>query len=291
MRRKILLVSPKTYRGRFDISFWNFYIPLLEMGYDVEYFDTFRQKAEDIDGSKYDLVFCILTNNPNFSEPTSEQLVSWDTITLNWFCDDSWRFWNFSLKVAHNFDYVVTTEPTFVEEYKKLDYENVILSNWHANPTVYIPSSYKTHDVCFIGAPTQERLNFIAALEKNDIPVKTFDRLLAFEDMCLEIASSKIALNFSKNENNDKTQMKARMFEVPALRTLLVTEYHPGIEEYYTDKEIVTFKTEQEMINKVRFLLNKPNLIPVMSENGYSRFLKDHTSQKRLREVLDAVGI
>jgi spore maturation protein CgeB len=184
----------------------------------------------------------------------------------------------------------VTTEPVFADKYKELGYDNAILSNWHANPTVHVPTDFKTRDVCFIGAMTAEREDYILALEDAGIRVEYNESApLSFEDMCLVISSSKISLNFSKNPHNNETQMKARLFEVPALKTLLVTEYHPGIEEYYTDKEIVTFKTSEEMVKKVKGLLQNPNIISKMTENGYQRFLKDHTSHKRLQEVLDVV--
>jgi spore maturation protein CgeB len=111
--------------------------------------------------------------------------------------------------------------------------------------------------------------------------------------MMTNYSLSKIGVNFSVNANDpeQKTQMKARMVEVPASNSLLVTEYTPGIEEFFEiNKEIICFKEEKEMIEKIKYLLNNDSVRNKIAEAGYRRFLKDHESKVRLKNILERVN-
>ena len=110
--------------------------------------------------------------------------------------------------------------------------------------------------------------------------------------MMLAYSRSKIGLNFSKNMNGQeiKTQMKARMFEVPGAKTLLLTEYTDGIEEFFEiDKEIVCFSQPEELLEKIQHFLQNPGLMNAIAHNGHQRFLKEHESHVRLKNVLKGI--
>ena len=84
--------------------------------------------------------------------------------------------------------------------------------------------------------------------------------------------------------------MKQRMFEIPAGGGLLMTEYHYGIEQFFEiDKEIITFKTYDELHKKTNFLLRKPKILEKIATNGYKRFLKEHDSKIRLQKILQEI--
>ena len=84
--------------------------------------------------------------------------------------------------------------------------------------------------------------------------------------------------------------MKLRLFEVPAARGLLLTEYHEAIESFYeVDKEIITFKTYDEFIKKTSFLLKNPKVVEQIAQNGYNRFIKEHESKIRLSNILEKI--
>ena len=80
------------------------------------------------------------------------------------------------------------------------------------------------------------------------------------------------------------------MFEVPAAKGLLLTEYHDGIEEYYEiDKEIVTFKTYNEFVEKAKILNKNPKLVKSIALNGFERFKTHHESKIRLKKLLEDI--
>ena len=116
---------------------------------------------------------------------------------------------------------------------------------------------------------------------------------ISYEDMILYYGASKIGLNFSRNMTSggeSKTQMKARMFEVPSAGALLLTEYHEGLEEFYEiDKEIVCFSNPEEMVVKAKYLLESPEVLNTIAAAGHARFLKEHESRVRMSKVLKEV--
>jgi spore maturation protein CgeB len=84
--------------------------------------------------------------------------------------------------------------------------------------------------------------------------------------------------------------MKARIFEIPACATALLTEHVEGIEELFEiDKEIMVFDTPEEMIEKARFLQSNPNIAIKLGQAGQKRYLKEHTSKIRLRKILNQI--
>ena len=84
--------------------------------------------------------------------------------------------------------------------------------------------------------------------------------------------------------------MKARIFEIPACGTALLTEHVEGIEELFeVDKEIMVFDTAEEMIEKARFLVSNPETAIKIGQAGQKRFLKEHTSKIRLRKILNEI--
>ena len=127
--------------------------------------------------------------------------------------------------------------------------------------------------------------------DKTGVPV-TFLSGITQQQLFEEHCNTKIGINLSKNDNDPSksTQMKQRIFEIPAGGGLLMTEYHKGIEEYYKiNNEIITFSTIDEFTQKAKYLLKNPAICEKISHNGYKRFLKEHESKIRLSKTLDKI--
>jgi len=140
-----------------------------------------------------------------------------------------------------------------------------------------------------MGALNDLRKDFLEV--HKELPIETFSGI-SQEEMLAVHARSKIGVNLSVNENDParKTQMKQRMFEVPAGNALLLTEHHDGIEEFYDiNKEIITFKSNEEFAEKAKFLLQRPILVEAMAHQGHKRFLAEHESKVRLAKILERI--
>jgi len=301
---KILLVTNKTLSsGRKewpDGGYWNLFLPLKKLGHDVHFYDTVRpeEKTFDkiLDDFKPDLMFCCMTGDSNLTpnepwEQIIEQTKKGNCRTFNWFCDDTWRFDSFSSKVCHHFHVCSTPEAHYVDKFKKIGYNNILLGFWYSNIDFYPKNVKKQYDVGFCGQLNDDRSHYIDYLKNNNIQIE-YQHGLDFEEMLLFLAESKIGINFSKNYNGNPPvlQMKGRMVEVPAARSLLLTEYAPGLENHYKiDKEIITFSSADEMYKKLKFLLKKPQIVDKISKQGHARFLKEHESSIRLSSIIEQI--
>jgi len=296
---RILLTTNKTYRGFLDGGYYHFFSALEELGHDVYFYDTVKPDevsySKVIESFKPDVIWSCLTGDANIApyEPTREikrETKRGRIKTFNWFCDDTWRFETFSKKVCNFFTCCSTPEPLYLEKYKQIGYDNILLGNWHINNKYIkrVDFEQKDIDISFIGNMTKQRKNFF---DNVDIEVSNFFGLTN-EQLFNTHGRTKIGINLSRNDNDPlrKTQMKQRIFEIAASGGLVVTEYHKGIEEFFTiDKEIITFETVDEFNKKVIFLLKNPKLTEKIANNGYKRFCKEHESKIRLSKILTKI--
>ena len=297
---KILLVANKTYRGLPDSILWYFWEPMIKLGHEVYHYDTVEGSedgtfTEVVDRFVPDLIFCILTGDKYITphEPWDEilEITKKGTFrTFNWYCDDTWRFDSFSSISCGYFHICSTPERSYVEKYQEIGYNNIIVANWHANSEWFpkIPFEEKQIESSFIGAPNTSRQKFFNLAE---VEVEYFHGL-SQQQLFETYSNSKLSINLSVNNNDPdkKTQMKQRLFEVPAGAGMLVTEYHEGIEEYFEiDKEIVAFSTIKEFREKMNFFKRKPQIIEKIAMAGHQRFLKEHDSQIRMRKVIKEI--
>lgn len=305
---KIILVAPKSITGhkqsmspfRFDYAYWNFYLPMQSLGHQVHFCDTSiagdKELSDLIEKIKPDLIFGIMTGDVNYCpqepwETIQRETESGRTFTFNWFCDDAWRFDNFSSKKCHFFNAVVTTDdPLDVNKYKEIGYDNALYATWHANSQAYSGlNSLKDSDVAFVGNLHGDRGAIFNLLKEKGIKINHFSNV-SFEDMIWNYSRSLIGLNLSTNSNdkNGKLILKARPFEITAVGSLLLTQEAVGLEEcFQVDKEIITFTSFSELLEKSKFLLDRPKLIKTIAARGHKRFKEEHDSCVRLGKLLN----
>lgn len=298
---KILLVVNKTLRRgeeiKFDASYFNFYIPFLQLGHEVYLYDTIDPYEKNfnklVETFKPDLIFCIISGNKAVVkyEPLDEiyAITKQGNIkTFNWFCDDTWRFNNFSKFICHYFTACSTPEFSYINKFKDSGYKNILLGQWHCNEDLYIKNA-KNKNITFCGGLNETRLKWLKLIEKD----VNYLYGCSYEDLINAYSSSKISLNFTKNGNDPllKRQMKLRIFEATCANSLLLTENVDDIDLYYKpNEEIVTFEDMEECIKLLNFYLNNDSERERISNNGRNRFLKEHTSKIRLQNLLHEIN-
>ena len=307
---RILLTTNKTLsNGKtrwVDGGYYNLYLPMKDLGHEVYFWDTVSPEEINyqkvVDQFKPDLIFACITGDLSIApsekiavEKIAEITKKGNIKTFNWFCDDTWRFDNFSSKVCKLFTACSTPEPDYIQKYKDIGYDNIIVGGWHTNHKYYPTESLeKKYDVTFIGQMNNpDRAKYIKFLKQNEIRVSNFHGL-SHDEMTKVWAQTKIGLNFSKNYNGTpvKTQMKLRPFEIAAAKNALVlSEYHRGLEYFFEiDKEIVTFKTPEEMLKKVKILLDNDKIRNNIAMAGNKRFAGEHNSHKRMQYIIEEIN-
>lgn len=109
---------------------------------------------------------------------------------------------------------------------------------------------------------------------------------------------SKVSLGFIEvYENHDPSKkilkhLHLREFEAPMCRALYCTGYSDELAEMFVpDKEIVTYKNKEEMLEKVKFYSKNPEAAETIRQASYERALADHTYHERFKQLFKAIGL
>jgi spore maturation protein CgeB len=290
-------ILPREGKNRIDSGYWNFYIPLLELGHSVYFYDTInpieRNFNKVVESFKPDLIFSIICGNKAVTpyEPLQEikQITFKGNIkTFNWFCDDTWRFDNFSKEMCNYFTICSTPELSYINKYKEIGYNNILLGQWHVNESYVTNCYHKEFEIGFCGGLTNDRVKILQSLKSN---ITIFSGC-CYETMFELYSSSKIGFNMTVNYNDPqkKRQMKQRLFEIPCAGSLMITENVNNLEEYFLpDKEIIVYDSLEEASDKIKFYLKNDQEREKIAYEGQKRYIREHTSKKRLTKIIQEI--
>jgi spore maturation protein CgeB len=81
-----------------------------------------------------------------------------------------------------------------------------------------------------------------------------------------------------------------RMFEATGVGTCLLTDWKKNIAELFEpDSEIVTYRTTDECLEKIRWLLDHPVECAEIARRGQARTLRDHTVVQRVGQLHEII--
>jgi spore maturation protein CgeB len=260
-----------------------------------EYFDigvvAVQQKIIDLVRKKHPQYLLWPSMAYEVLESTFQEIRKEGTTVVGWFFDDEVRFDNYSCWWSSCIDVFLTNDEQSVEKYFQCGRKAIFVpagSNSHVFKKVNVPFQY---DVSFIGRKFGNREQSITQLKSHGIKVEAFGNgwnkgFVPSGEIARLFNASKINLNFTSSYGNGRPQLKARFFEVCTAGGFLLSEYFPGVEEYFElDKEIVCFKELGEAVEKILYYLNNEEKRLAIAAAGYKRANQDHTQQKR---ILDA---
>lgn len=218
--------------------------------------------------------------------------------TIGWFCDSHWRYTNFDRRWADNLNYCVTTSTLALEKYKRDGLGGkVIKSQWGASPKYKrIPGTEKDIDVSFVGQPHGDRRQVVSQIQNAGIMIQFYGtgwgRRLTFGQMVAMFNRSKVNLNLNNSCDAKFKQIKGRNFEVPACGGFLLTGKAENLGEYYEyGKEIVTFDSTKDLIDKTKYYLAHDEEREQIALAGYERTMRDHTYSQRFDDIFKRAGL
>jgi glycosyltransferase involved in cell wall biosynthesis len=216
----------------------------------------------------------------------------------------------FDKKKLAGFDLILTSFPHFVEKFKKINiaseyfkigFEPSILEKLKKLP--------KTYDAVFVGGISRHHEAFIEIfdyLAKNTnidfwgygakkisagSPILPKHHGEAWGiDMYNILHNSKISVNrhIDAAENNANNM---RLYESTGVGTMLITDYKDNLNELFEiGKEIETYKTKEELLEKIKYYLEHDDQRQKIALAGQARTLKDHTYQKRMVELINILN-
>lgn len=143
----------------------------------------------------------------------------------------------------------------------------------------------KIHKIGFCGTLFPERESLINNIEKElDIKIQKDIWHIGY-DMVTAINSYHIHLN--KTISKD---INYRVFETLACKATLLTNYTENIDKLFTDMhDVVIYHNMQDLIYKIKLLLNNTELAKNIAEAGYSKVIQNHTYRHRASELIKII--
>lgn len=167
-----------------------------------------------------------------------------------------------------------------------------------------------TKQICFVGGYAPRRELFIRELEGFQLEIygpgwRKGKRALDSNLMAMRKGSSiwgrqlvdlynssEIVLNISAWDSDDLGGQNLRLFDVPACGAFLLTDYSEEISEYYRlGVEIETFRSPEELRDKVDYFLKHPVERERIAKLGYERALKLPSYETRMKEMLKYIEV
>src|SRR5262249_7663540 len=110
-----------------------------------------------------------------------------------------------------------------------------------------------------------------------------------FHEMVRVFNRSRINLNLSNSSQPGfRQQIKGRNFEIPGAGGFLLTSDADNLEEYYADKkEIVIFRSEDELTELIPYYLKNDAAREAIAKAGYERTIREHTWERRWSDILN----
>ncbi|MFA5927124.1 MAG: glycosyltransferase [Patescibacteria group bacterium] len=81
-----------------------------------------------------------------------------------------------------------------------------------------------------------------------------------------------------------------RMFETTGVGTFLITDFKDNLAEFFKiGKEIETYSSPEELIEKIKFYQKSDNARGKIARAGQTRTLNDHTYKQRMVEIIELI--
>jgi len=143
------------------------------------------------------------------------------------------------------------------------------------------------------------RLDWLDFCERLRIKYDTHMHLpLSDEEMICKYSESKLSLGFMEvfDDHNPaaivKQHLHLRDFEAPMSGALYLTGFCEELAEFYEpDAEVLVYRSEHEMLDKVRYYISHPGAASRVRQAGLRRATSNHTYRRRFEVLFDSLGL
>ncbi|MDY0264004.1 MAG: glycosyltransferase [Sulfurospirillum cavolei] len=322
-RRRLNIIYLTSYDGTFSIN--NTYLPLQELGtvfrFEMDPQDDRKQwyaqkeainrqmvrfVQETMAQHTIDVIVCYLSGR-TLTQATLDFFKTLNVPIINESLDDERKFksrkgpdgrYRGMSEICSYFDVSLTTSKSALIKYV-VEGGKVLYKPYAANPLIYKKLGLeKKYDVVFIGANYGTRPTYITYLRQNGISVLTKgsgweEGNATPDEMIVLFNQAKIILGFAGvGINDDIFILKGRDFEAPLTGSFYITQRHSELEEYFVlGKDIETYATKEELLEKVRYFLSHENEREAVARNGFDTCLHHYTAKAAYEKILGYLGL
>lgn len=243
--------------------------------------------------------------------------------TAVWFTEDPY-YMDQTADLSHYYDFVFTIDSASLEFYRKNGHKHTYQLSLATEPAIFKPkekmeAKFKS-DICIVGYPYPERIQYIQLLlqgtnynitvvgkwKKPLYPFRNHPKLV-IHDRWVEPAvaadfynGAHIVLNthrpsnLKQNKNRlgiEGNTINNRTYDVASCGSFQLIEYKKDLPSHFIeDKEIISFRNDQELIEKIDYFMQSEDERQKIAINARKRVLKDHTFENRLDKMLDIIN-
>jgi len=166
-------------------------------------------------------------------------------------------------------------------------YREAVVENWRREGL--IRGSWRTWQQFVYRRESKRLLALCAPYARGAVP---------FEEQKRVFAGFEVVLNFSNVWADSRPgtalvpHVRLRDFEAPMCRVCYLTGYTEEITEFYeVGREIDTYRTPDELVDKCRFYLGNTAAAERLRDAGFLRARRDHTWVRRFEQLFAAIGL
>jgi spore maturation protein CgeB len=97
-------------------------------------------------------------------------------------------------------------------------------------------------------------------------------------------------INLSLTTFQQETALNQRLFDVPLCNGFVLTDWRESLADHFElDEEVVYFKNDDELLDKVRYYLKNPSAREPIIRKARERILREHLMEHRVKTMLETV--
>lgn len=270
---------------------------------------------ESLHEKPIDILICMA--QAPISAKALTELRSRGVITVLWFVEDYLRF-TYWREMAKYYDFVFTIQKgECIEKIKAAGAGEVHYLPTACDPFFHAPLQLSQEDkerwgspISFVGAGYHNRVQTFASLANYPFKIwgsewpngKPFDRLVQEESRRIKpeeyikiFNATDVNLNLHSSSERDGVDpsgdfVNPRTFELAASGSFQLCDNRQLLPELLeVGKEVITFSTREEMIEKMEYYLARPEERKQVCDRARARVLKDHSYDRRMEQMLSTI--
>jgi spore maturation protein CgeB len=229
---------------------------------------------------------------------------------VNWCPDDPFRY--LSDEVYPCYELFCVKDSTYFDPLRQRGAKRLMALPFACDPTVHRRIAMDEgerrrwqSEICFVGSYHPRREAFLDTLTAWDLAIwgPGWERLpqrsplrrhlrggaIRAQEWVRAYNAASVVLNISHPQERD-ISLPMRVFEALGCEAALLTTWSPLAEQFFqVGEELETFRTSEELREKVRYYLDHPAKRRHMAQRGHARVYAEHTYAHRMRELIRVV--
>lgn len=256
---------------------------------------------------KFEPDILLTTKGTTISKQTTDWTRKKRIKSVNWWIENPYHdlYKKWVLENYTNFDFFLSFDKSALNTLPPTNITKVVYLPFGIDTDLYlktIPNSEEVNkyscDVCFVGALYPEREELLIAVKNLGVDLKIFgwrDWIRSSLKDCycgplntIEMAKLFKCAKISINSNLKPTMgsLNFRTFEILAAGGFELCDNQSDLPDNFSvGSEIEVYSSTEELCDKIKFYLNNPEKRSEIAKNGQARVLKDHTMDKRIRQI------